>query len=64
MEQNYLDHNPDHNLDCNLDHNPKYIPIYTGHSLNNTTKYITLLFNVESFTPYKRTKINPDTGSR
>ena len=41
MEQNYLDRN----LDCN----PKDVPVYTGHSLFNTTKRITLLFIVQSF---------------
>ena len=31
-----------------LDHDPEDVPIYTGHSLFNTTKHITLLFIVHS----------------
>ena len=37
-EQNYLDRN----LDQNLDRNPEDAPFYTGHSLLNITKIITL----------------------
>ena len=34
--------------DCDLDCDPEYVPIYTRHSLFNTTKQITLLFIVQS----------------
>ena len=44
QNKNYLDRDPDYNLDCDLDHHPDY----TGHSLFNTTKHITLLFIVQS----------------
>ena len=47
--KNYLDHDLDHNLDCNLDCDPEDVPIYTGHSLINTTEPITLLIIVQSF---------------
>ena len=46
--KNYLDHYLDRNLDTDLGHNPEDVPIYTGHSLFNTTKCITLLFIVQS----------------
>ena len=42
--KNYLDCD----LDCNLDHDPEDVPIYTGQSLFNTTKRITLFFIVQS----------------
>ena len=35
-------------LDCYLDHDPEVVPIYTGHSLFNTTKCITLFFIVQT----------------
>ena len=38
----------DRNLDCNLDSDPEDVPVYTGHSLFNTTKRITLLFIAQS----------------
>ena len=37
-----------YDLDCDLDGNPEDVPDYTGNSLFNTTKHITLLFIVES----------------
>ena len=47
-QQNYLNHDLNldmyRDLDCNLEN----VPVYTGHSLFNTTKHITLLFNVQS----------------
>ena len=50
--QIYQDRDLDCDLDCdldrNLDCNPEDILIYTGHSLFNTTKHITLLFIVQS----------------
>ena len=47
LSKNYLDHDLDSNLDCNLDWDPDDVPVYTGHSLFNTTKRITLLFIVQ-----------------
>ena len=44
--KNYLDRYLDRNLDTNLDCDPEDAPIYTGDSLFNTTKCITLLFIV------------------
>ena len=46
--KNYLDRDLDCNLDCDLDRDPEDVPVYTGHSLLNTTKRITLLFIVQS----------------
>ena len=43
--KNYLDCDLDSNLDCNLDRDPE---VFTGHSLFNTTKRITLLFIVQT----------------
>ena len=34
-------------LDCYLDRDPEVVPVYTGHSLFNTTKRITLFFIVQ-----------------
>ena len=45
-EQNYLDRDQDCNLDCKLDCQPEDVPVYTGHSLFNTTKRVTLFFIV------------------
>ena len=36
------------NLDCNLDRVSEDVHVYTGHSVFNTTKRITLLFIVQS----------------
>ena len=44
----YLDRDLDSNLDCHLDRDPEVVPVYTGHSLFNTTKRITLLFIVQT----------------
>ena len=44
MEQNDLDRNLDFDLYSDLED----VPVYTGHSLFNTTKRITLLFIVYS----------------
>ena len=49
--KNYLDRDLDSNLDYNLDRDPKVVPVYTGHSLFNTTKGITLLFIVQTLLP-------------
>ena len=35
-------------MDYDLDHDPEDVPIYTGHSLFNTTKCIPSLFIVQS----------------
>ena len=48
QSKNYLDRDLDSNLDCNLDRDPEVVPVYTGHSLFNTTKRITLLFIVQT----------------
>ena len=45
-EQYNLDLNLDCNLDLDLYCDPEDVTIYMGHSLFNTTKYITLLFIV------------------
>ena len=39
-----------HYLDrfCNLERDPEVVPVYTGHSLFNTTKRITLLLIVQT----------------
>ena len=47
-EKNDLDHDLDCNLDCYLDLDPEDAPVYTGHSLFNITKSVTLLFIVQS----------------
>ena len=39
----FLDRYLDSNLDCYLDRDPEGVPVYTGHSLFNTTKRVTLL---------------------
>ena len=44
LSKNYLDCN----LDCDLDSDIEDVPVYTGHSLFNTTKHITFLFIVQS----------------
>ena len=36
--KNYLDRNLDCNSYSDLDHDPEDVPVYTGHSLFNTTK--------------------------
>ena len=46
--KNYLDRDLDFNLDYDLDRDAEDVPVYTGHALFNTTKRITLLFNVQS----------------
>ena len=46
--KNYLDRDLDSNLDCYLDRDPDDVPLYTGHSLFNSTKCTTLLFIVQS----------------
>ena len=46
--KNYLDRDLDSNLDCNLDRDQEGVLDYTGHSLFNTTKRITLLFIVQT----------------
>ena len=35
-------------LDCYLDRDPEVVPVYTGHSLFNATKRITLFFIVQT----------------
>ena len=35
-------------LDSNLNRDAEVVPVYTGHSLSNTTKRITLLFIVQT----------------
>ena len=52
LSKNYLDRNLDHKLDFDLDCDPEDVPVYTGHSLFNTTKHITLLFIVQSLLHY------------
>ena len=47
-EQNYLDCDLDCKLDRYLDPNQEDAPVYTGHSLFNTTKCVPLLFIVQS----------------
>ena len=47
-EKKDLDRDLDCNLDCYLDRNQEDAPIYTGHSLFNITKSVTLLFIVQS----------------
>ena len=42
--KNYLNRDLDSNLDCD----PEVVPVYTGHSLFNTTKRITLLLIVQT----------------
>ena len=46
--KNYLDRDLDSNLDSDLDSDPEDVPIYTRHSLFNTTKRIALLFIAQS----------------
>ena len=46
--KNLLDRDLDCNQDCDLDRDPEDVPVYTEHSLINTTKRITLLFIVQS----------------
>ena len=41
--KNYLDRYLDRNLDSDVDRDNEDVPVYTGHSLFNTTKPITLL---------------------
>ena len=48
LSKTYLDCDLDSNLDCNLDRDPEVVPVYTGHSLFNTTKCITLLLIVQT----------------
>ena len=47
MELHYVDCSLDRNFDRYLDRNPEDAPVYTGHSLLNVTKIITL-FIVQS----------------
>ena len=44
----YLDPDLDYSLDSDLDRVPDDVPVYTGHSLCNTTTRIALLFIVQS----------------
>ena len=46
--KNGLDRDLGCSLVCDLDSDPDDVPVYTGHSLLNTTKCITLLFIVQS----------------
>ena len=46
--KDYLDRDFESNLDYNLDCDPEVVRVYTGHSLFNTTKCITLLFIVQT----------------
>ena len=43
-DKEHLNSNPD----CDLDRNPEDVPVFTEHSLFNTTKRITLFFIVHS----------------
>ena len=54
MEQNDLDRNLDFDLYSDLED----VPVYTGHSLFNTTKRITLLFIVYSLLQRNPAKVH------
>ena len=46
--KNDPDRDLDSDLDCDVDRHPEDVYVYSGHSLFNTTKCITLLFIVQS----------------
>ena len=54
MEQNYLDRN--------RDANPEAAPVYTGHSLFNITKNVTIVFIVQSLFDDPEITIHPISG--